>query len=487
MYPKPITRKEMYLAKAIGEYNAITPRPVTRIDTYLGKICGDWDLPLPGPITREEMYLAKIAGGYDYPTPAPITRVDYFLAAIAGSYDGDLPAPITREEIYLASLVWQTSAVVRQAEGNPILLTDSVAAPFESLKIYGKSTQRTTTGRNLADYRNIKHTVNGITLVGDENGVVTLSGQATGGMTVFLEDTDMTLFELGKTYTSIDSSLEWRLSDGTAYYGTREFTENVTAIRPYIQKTIDNFVNGEVLYPMVVEYGSEGDFEPFTGGVPSPSIDYPQEIVNVGNSGEIGVQVTDGNDRSEIATFLCPNGLPGIPVSSGGNYTDEDGQQWIADCIDCESGEYVKNFEILNAKDTSWDDSWNNVFPGEYTHVFKALPAVFLSGGYCNSLPYDSLASDIACFSTAQGNGQLGVRVPKELADTVEEWTAYVNEHDIIFALPLKEPVRTPLTEEEISQYKALRTYSPSTTIANDAGAHMEVSYKAEPISSYRL
>ncbi|MFQ8777220.1 MAG: hypothetical protein ACLR78_07145 [Roseburia sp.] len=26
-----------------------------------------------------------------------------------------------------------------------------------------------------------------------------------------------------------------------------------------------------------------------------------------------------------------PNGLPGIPVSSGGNYTDERGQQWVAD------------------------------------------------------------------------------------------------------------------------------------------------------------
>lgn len=37
-----------------------------------------------------------------------------------------------------------------------------------------------------------------------------------------------------------------------------------------------------------------------------------------------------------------PGGLPGIPVSSGGNYTDEKGQQWVADEIDLARSEKVQ-------------------------------------------------------------------------------------------------------------------------------------------------
>lgn len=39
-------------------------------------------------------------------------------------------------------------------------------------------------------------------------------------------------------------------------------------------------------------------------------------------------------------------------------------------------------------------------------------------------------------------------------------------------------PIRTPLPPETIAAYKALRTYSPTTTVINDAGAGMSVGYK---------
>ena len=38
--------------------------------------------------------------------------------------------------------------------------------------------------------------------------------------------------------------------------------------------------------------------------------------------------------REQLLTLPTPNGLPGIPVTSGGNYTDENGQQWICDEVD---------------------------------------------------------------------------------------------------------------------------------------------------------
>lgn len=50
------------------------------------------------------------------------------------------------------------------------------------------------------------------------------------------------------------------------------------------------------------------------------------------------VTVLDGANNSQTLTLQTPNALPGIPVSSGGNYTDENGQQWICDEVDLARG-----------------------------------------------------------------------------------------------------------------------------------------------------
>ena len=38
--------------------------------------------------------------------------------------------------------------------------------------------------------------------------------------------------------------------------------------------------------------------------------------------------------REQLLTLPTPTGLPGIPVTSGGNYTDQSGQQWVCDEVD---------------------------------------------------------------------------------------------------------------------------------------------------------
>lgn len=42
--------------------------------------------------------------------------------------------------------------------------------------------------------------------------------------------------------------------------------------------------------------------------------------------------------HEQLLTLPTPNGLPGIPVTSGGNYTDQNGQQWVCDEVDLERG-----------------------------------------------------------------------------------------------------------------------------------------------------
>ena len=78
-------------------------------------------------------------------------------------------------------------------------------------------------------------------------------------------------------------------------------------------------------------------------GTPSP--DNPAPIVSAGNGGTITVTIGDGADERQTITLQTPNRLPGIPVTSGGNYTDPSGQQWVCDEVDLERGVRVQRVD----------------------------------------------------------------------------------------------------------------------------------------------
>lgn len=61
---------------------------------------------------------------------------------------------------------------------------------------------------------------------------------------------------------------------------------------------------------------------------------------------EIGTEATEYEPyREQLLVLQTPNGLPGIPVTSGGNHTDENGQQWICDEADLERGVRVQRID----------------------------------------------------------------------------------------------------------------------------------------------
>lgn len=78
-------------------------------------------------------------------------------------------------------------------------------------------------------------------------------------------------------------------------------------------------------------------------GTPSP--DNPVPIVSAGDGGTITVTIGDGADERQTITLQTPNGLPGIPVTSGGNYTDPQGRQWMCDEVDLERGVKVQRVD----------------------------------------------------------------------------------------------------------------------------------------------
>ena len=56
--------------------------------------------------------------------------------------------------------------------------------------------------------------------------------------------------------------------------------------------------------------------------------------------------------REQFLTLSTPNGLPGIPVTSGGNYTDSSGQQWVCDEVDLAREVMVQRIDKAALDDT---------------------------------------------------------------------------------------------------------------------------------------
>ena len=120
--------------------------------------------------------------------------------------------------------------------------------------------------------------------------------------------------------------------------------------------------------------------------------------------------------KKQMLITSTPNSLPGVPVASGGNYTDANGQQWICDEIDFARGVYVRRIGVI--------ESYNGE---EITNAYMSTTGELTTGA------------------------------------------------KVIYVLD--KPVETPLSEEELAAYASLHTYRGNTTVTNDAGAWMELEY----------
>ena len=223
-------------------------------------------------------------------------------------------------------------------------------------------------------------------------------------------------------------------------------------------------------------------------GTPSP--DNPVPIVSAGDDGEINVSVSDGGTQSQTLTLSTPNGLPGIPVDSDGNYTDADGQQWICDEIDLARGKYVQRVGI-EQKNGNFRTKESGDAPGRY-YQFTILDTIFKKGdreAFCNIASWALWGKDNAHTNTnwlfaLTDNGYYFSPPSESGIESAEELNNLLNslEFPVVFVGQLATPIETDLPAEEIDAYKALRTYSPTTTVSNDAEAWMKVGYKTNEL-----
>lgn len=198
-------------------------------------------------------------------------------------------------------------------------------------------------------------------------------------------------------------------------------------------------------------------------------------------------QIEEGSIASEYEPYIpdqtfavsTPNALPGIPVLSGGNYTDADGQQWVGNLVDFATGKHTLfvNKEILvNAPNFTespdhpgffiWDNAVGNAYK-DSTH-----PCIL------SFAPYGTVDAECAYI-----NGQQIAYRPATpmTAEEINALFIQMQSSSVPAYLigQLAYPVESNLSTEQIEAFKQLYTYEPTTIVENDQNVRMEVEYEA--------
>ena len=164
-----------------------------------------------------------------------------------------------------------------------IHLEDSAMAEYQELSVDGVCEQETTTGKNLLNNTLLTTvtTLNGVTATPNKDGSITLNGTATSITFMNLSRQD---FGTNNLISGSLSSADYVASIGIKNSGLRmEYSgkNNYT----YLRIESDAIFNNAVVYPMIRPASITDDtYEPYTGGQPSPSPDYPQPISTIENS-----------------------------------------------------------------------------------------------------------------------------------------------------------------------------------------------------------
>lgn len=545
------------------------------------------------------------------------------------------------EKALLYKILANNTGAEVSASGNPATLPRTLKNnPMNEMKVFGWSKQETTKGKNLFDFSRLVS--DGVNVMDYDNQTITVPARTNNtGYNQTLRDlcpgiTPGTYAFSAKRSNPESGNGSYFLEAGLGFPFNvpTELTDALLDNHIAWYNNPDSEVEN-VISEIQIEIGTEAtDYEPYTGGQPSPSPDYPQEIVSAGSDGKIGIEVrgknlvdiygysangipspkaerilfntygttlstTEKTDKlivhqeivdgatansytsgyfciginrkletgkdyiitfninviqnpfsvstifvlfngieanraevigdkvtvkvsckedgerqyvevrncgmsMEISDFMItekdentiyepyyepqtisintPTGLPAIPVDTDGNYTDANGQQWIADYIDLKRGKYVQNIN------TCMIDSSTNVFrigrDGIYWNLPEnSLPGILKGIGVVSKYPiFPSKYFERRRFNANTAYSMLytdGDNM-KGLFNSIEELNTFCKERydagDPVEFYYVIEPIERDLTPEEIQAYKNLVTYAGTTIVENDAECYMEVS-----------
>ena len=372
----------------------------------------------------------------------------------------------------------KADAIVETAQGETMSLTDSSDKLFEGLRVFGKSTQDGTPTPeapipivSAGEDGSIEVKVTGKNLLTGRLYYIDYSM----GAGFIKNENEVSLPYAPKSETSgIGYVIPCAPEKHYAFSVTNPNENAVVAISEY--KTLEDAKNKENAIGFVVPssaspyksvYTSKGNgvlvcwiAGKWTDGKTTIHECTESELLQL----EIGSEATTYEPPRipQSLTLATPNGLPGIPVTKDGNYTDADGQQWVCDEIDLERGKYVQRVVIENISG-GWSLKETSDRPGRF--IRTGLSNKYANGGIialCSIASWKSWGSSDRDnrYVFALSMTTFYISPPSDISMTADELNAKLNalKDPVVVLGQLATPIERDLIPEEIAAYKALRT-----------------------------
>lgn len=315
--------------------------------------------------------------------------------------------------------------------------------------MWGKTEQRKTTGKNLIDIPEIK--------------------AGTGNIEVICNITRNAVFSCRKEDVVITKSI-WRVQfkykNGNSVHLT---DDNISS--GIVKVTEDNPIVSIVYRGMYIESGRYTDiqleygssptaYEPYTGGKPSPSPDYPQPIEITDQP--VTVTIKGGTEQQSITL------IPPKPMTKWDKLEKVDGVWcWVYQHKVLLGAEMAKNVSAIHSSGVLMVSTLELGITGEQ------------NGAVSNKFvcPVKSVSSLVhGEFRILQNNIYLKI----DGVTTAEEGKQWLQSNDITIIAQASTPESIPLSPSEQAQLNALTMYAGTTEVTNTGGCNMELTYTVD-------
>lgn len=377
--------------------------------------------------------------------------------------------------------------VMKTEEGTKLTLSNPKLGSFDDVltefNIYGMSKQESTTGANLIDVDSmlneclVKNADDTYSILRTETNRFSKSFPVNlkAGTKIRF---DADVIEYNGTY-HIKLQCNFGQGDTVGIGQVALLRKDVTKVTIYQEGKNDVGTYTKFKNAMLSIGEEKIPYEPYTGGKPSPSPEYPQEIKSVVNP---TVKVSN-EDGTKSQTVTLPYTLNAIPVSSGGNVT-VDGQQYIADRVVEKDGVFgiERNTAIdvpaltKTLKETS-DVKGRFLQSNAFKKTFTSLYAPLVNIGYGKIWGMSGGVIDKWIFGVNKVS--LYISPPKDLNYTSEDILNALKDLDIKVYGVLLVPFFEPFLGDIQAKLRALVTYYPVTIVENNYNTWMKATYKS--------
>lgn len=189
----------------------------------------------------------------------------------------------------------------------------------------------------------------------------------------------------------------------------------------------------------------------------------------------------------------APSPLYAIPVTDGGNYTDEDNQQWYANYLDFYTGMMVRLVDVFRMNLVREDmlTSMSDYFDSSIVGGFIPANIVQDRQGLARDLSlYYSPTLTILDTDTPPTNsesvwvndGGIGFAFSASNvgARTMAALATYINGINDKLYCKIVVPVYDNLRQTDVALYREIRTFDGSTTVSVDSGAYISFNYSVD-------